>query len=100
MRGLGLHSAGTVVAVIYVVVIRHVADHGVIDISVVYVGHIHIGDRGVVMERAADPASAYEAVSEVAEAVVDASVESDVRTPVPGAPKVRSVTPAPVAGRP
>src|SRR5262249_36745974 len=75
----------------------------VVDYSLVV--NMHIGDvdvvhRAVVVERAAAPISANVADAKVAETVVHATVEADVRSPVSRVPKVEAFTPTPVAWRP
>jgi hypothetical protein len=59
-------------------------------------------DLGVVEEEAALPVASFETGAEVAEAVVDASVEADLGRPVAFVPDVglRVVVPGPVAGSP
>src|SRR5262249_6788033 len=62
--------------------------------------HVHVGDGGVVVERVASPVAADVTDAEVAEAVVDAAVETYVWAPVSGVPYVHAVRPSPVARRP
>ena len=84
-------------------VITH-AIHGVMidDGSVVHVdvGDGHVIDATVVVEPAITPVPALVAVTEVSEAVVDAAVKADVRTPITCMPNIQASIPAPVAGRP
>lgn len=52
-------------------------------IDVVNVDDIHVHDRAVVEEMIALPATSLKAVTEVAETVIDAAIESDMRAPIP-----------------
>ncbi len=61
---------------------------------------VHVHDRGVVVEVVALPVSASEAGADVAESVVYAAVESDIRSPVTSVPDEHAVVPAPVSGSP
>src|ERR1700691_5685283 len=54
---------------------------------------IHVHDRGVVVEVVALPVSALEAGADVAESVIDTTVESDIRSPVTRVPRERPVVP-------
>jgi len=68
----------------------HIVDYGL----VVHIGHvrdIYVVNRPVVIEVAAVPVSAIVAITGVAEAVVNTSVETDRRTPVTDMPKVESL---------
>jgi hypothetical protein len=76
-----------------------ICDHGLV-IDIRDVGDIHIGHRAVVEEPATAPFTALEAFAEVSEAVVDAAIESDVRAPIAGIPKVKPIVPSPVSGGP
>src|SRR5579863_1623665 len=70
---------------------------------VVHIGDLHIADigyRAVVAENSIVPASAFESGSGVAETVVDAAVEADLRSPVAFIPHESSAAPTPVAGGP
>src|ERR1700732_1287699 len=77
-----------------------VVDHGAVDVDVAHHGLVHVHDCGVVGKGAASPLAADEADAAVTEAVVNAAVESDVRTPVAGVPYVKAAAEAPVAGCP
>src|SRR5215468_3067558 len=68
--------------------------------DVVHDRHVHVGNSGVVEERAAPPVPTDKTDAEVAEPVVDAAVKAYVRTPVTGVPYVQAVRPAPVPRRP
>jgi hypothetical protein len=69
-------------------------------VDVVNVCDINIVHRPVVVEGSIIPIATLVAVSTVAEAVVDAAVETDLRPPVAIVEHVCAVVPAPVAGRP
>jgi hypothetical protein len=64
------------------------------------VGDIHVGYGAVVEEFATAPFTTLKAFAEVSEAVINAAVESDVRTPIARIPKVDAVVPAPVSRSP
>src|SRR6202035_5262039 len=76
-----------------------VVDHRAV-VHVGDVGRVDVGDRAVVVELVAAPAAALIALAAIAEAVVDAAVEADVRAPVAAAPHIDAALPAPVSGRP
>ncbi len=73
-------------------------DRLVIDVG--DVGDVYVGDGAVVEEVAFAPLATLEAVAAVAEAVVDAAVEADLRSPVAFVEGVDAVIPSPVAGSP
>src|SRR5579863_6210360 len=103
--GRGLFRRGrarpgtTISAVIADVVVRSVVDDGLV-IDVVNVGDIHIIHRAVVIEASVSPISALIADATVTKAVVNATVEADVRTPVAIVPGISIVAPAPISGSP
>ncbi len=70
-------TIATVVADVALVVVCHV---GVVNI--VNVGNIYIADGAVVEKMSVIPTPTFEARTEVAEAVIDAAVETYVWTPV------------------
>src|SRR6202795_1967961 len=76
-----------------------VVHHGLV-VRVVNDGGVHIVDRGVVVIPVAVPTAADVTHADVAETVIDAAVESDVRTPVTGVPTVPSADEPPIAGSP
>lgn len=85
-------EAGAVVVVHY---------SGVVDVGVVNDCPVYIHHSGVVGEGAATPFTAIEAGSTIPEAIVDAAVETDMRSPVPGVPSVdTSNAPTPISRRP
>ena len=59
-----------------------------------------IVDRAIVGEHAIVPMTALVAQAGIAEAVIDAAVEADMRSPITGGPHVDAVAPAPIARRP
>src|SRR5438270_1251660 len=76
-----------------------VDDHGLV-IDVRDVGDIHVGHRAIVKKFAAAPFAAFEAFAEVSEAVINAAIESDMRAPIAGIPKICAVVPTPVSRSP
>src|SRR5271156_6811245 len=62
-------------------------DRPVVDVGHV---HVHVHHRAVIEEGAASPLAAAEAYAAVAEAVVNAAVEADVRSPVASVPAVEA----------
>src|SRR5208283_4817052 len=72
-------------------------------VALVHVPHIDdidIHDGAVIEEAAATPLAAPEADAAVSEAVVNAAIEADVRSPVAGVPRIKAAAPSPVAGGP
>jgi len=81
---------------------RHVVDV-VDDGPVIHVGDVdtaHVHGRAVVEKGTTAPVTALESNTAIAEAVVHAAVEADMRTPVAPVPGVDATTPTPVARRP
>src|SRR5580700_962739 len=76
-----------------------IVDHCAV-IYVVHVGDVHVVHAAVVEEMAAVPVAAFVAEAAVAETVVNAAVEADVRAPISGVPEISAATPTPVARRP
>src|SRR5215472_7436925 len=89
---------------------RMVVDHGSVvvdDRGVVVgivddggIGRIHIGDGAVVVIDSAAPLSAHETNSGIATAVIDSTIEPNMRTPVAGTPHIETLAPTPVARSP
>src|SRR5579863_8136629 len=77
-----------------------VHDDFAVHVDVPDLSGVHIHDGCVVEESPAAPFAAIKAFTAIAEAVVNATVESDFRAPVAGIPDVNTVSPAPVAGSP
>src|SRR5208282_316549 len=103
--GRGLFCSGraggcsTGSAVIANVVSRSSVDY-VSFVRVVNVGDVDVVDRGVVVEGSVIPISALIADTTIAEAIVDAAVETDCGTPVAVVPGKGIATPAPIPGSP
>ena len=77
----------------------HVIDDHRAAVNVVE-AHAHIEHGAIVEERPASPLAAFEAYATVSEAVIDAAVKADVRSPVATVPAVAAMLKAPVARRP
>jgi len=77
-----------------------VIDDRPIHVRIVDDGSIHVHDRGVIGKIAAMPLSAHEANAHVAESIVHATVEANVRSPVSGMEDVQATGPAPVRWSP
>ena len=91
-------SAGA--AVVTHAIDGHVVDHRLV-VRVVYHRHIgNVGHRTVIGERVADPASTGESHADVTEAVVDSTIEADVRAPVAGMKGIDTADKAPIAWGP
>ena len=75
-------------------------DHSAIDERVVNDRGVYVDDRGVVGETPAAPFTAHETHAAIAESVIHAAVETDVRAPVAGMPAVNAAGEAPVTGSP
>ena len=69
-------------------------------VDVMNVGDVHVVHGSVVVELPSPPIAAVVSVSGVAEAVIDAAIESDLWAPVAGVPHIGAVIPAPVARGP
>src|SRR5580658_433309 len=94
-RPCGESSAAAVVA--------HVAHASIDDrlgVNVVDDRAVYVHDGGVIEKVSALPVASGEADANVAEAVVNASVKTDVRSPVTGIPGVDAISPTPVTGSP
>ncbi len=97
LRGLRTDSDAAVASVIGDAGAVVDDDGAVIDVSDV---DVHAIDRAVVVEVVSVPVAAVIAVAGVSEAVVDASVEADVKTPVAVVEAPAAVIPTPVTGGP
>src|SRR5258707_12429058 len=71
-----------------------------IDIGVTNDRPINISNRSVIVEGPAFPAATIVSDTPVAEAVVHAAIESDVRSPITGMPEVKPSGVTPIARRP
>ena len=69
-------------------------------VDVRHVCDIHVHDGTVVEEGSASPFAATKAYAAIAEAVVDAAVETNVRSPVTAMPAIEAAFKSPVAGSP
>jgi hypothetical protein len=79
--------------------IAGVHDHGTV-VDVGDAGNVNPVDGAVVIEVVAVPVTAVIAVAGVAETIVNAAIETNMKTPVPAVEAVAVVVEAPVAGRP
>ena len=95
----GARASSTISAVIAHVVVRSVVDDGLV-VDIVNVRDVHVIHRTVVIEGSVSPISALIAGPTVTEAVVNASVEANVRTPIAAIPRVGVVALTPIARRP
>ena len=77
-----------------------IVDHGPIRVHVMDDGPIHVRDGRIVIERPASPKAAHEADTEIAETIIDSTVETDARAPVTLVPCIARVCVAPIAWRP
>jgi hypothetical protein len=76
----------------------HVIDDGlVVDVNV---GNRHIVNRAVVIEVGTLPISSYIAGSKVAIPVVQPTIETDMRPPIPRMPLIHTFPPTPISGCP
>src|ERR1700689_821751 len=98
-RGGRARGNSTISAVIADVVVRGVVDHGFV-VDIVKIRAANVIHRAVVVEASVIPISALITETAVAEAVVDASVKADIRTPVAFIPGECVAAPTPVTGRP
>src|ERR1035441_10196610 len=93
----GANSTGA--AVIADMVHGGVIDHGLV-VNIVNVRGVHVIHRAVVAEGSVIPISAFIADTTIAEAVVDAAVEADMRAPIAFIPGVGVAAPTPIPGGP
>ena len=93
----GGNSTGA--AVIADIVHPSVVDYGPV-VNVVNAGDIHVVHRTVVVKLSVLPTSALIAGTTIAKAVVDPTVEADLRTPVAVIPAIGVAAPAPITGSP
>src|SRR5208283_4825123 len=84
----------TLAAVVTDMVHCGVVDYGLV-VNIVNVRDVHVVHRAVVVEGPVIPISAFIADTTIAEAVVDATVEADMRTPVAFIPREGTPAPAP-----
>ena len=69
-------------------------------VNVMHHGNVHIVNGAVVIEVPAAPVAALVADADIAEAVIHAAIEADMRTPVATVKAITVIVVAPVAGRP
>ena len=93
----GRYSTGA--AVIADTIHRGVVNYGPV-VNIVNVVNVHVVHRAVIVEGPVIPISAAIADTTIAEAIVDATVEADVRTPVATIPGVGVGSPAPITRGP
>ena len=74
---------------------RVVDDRCTVDIGVMDDRCVHVGDGSVVSENATTPRAAHKSYAAVSEAVVNPSIKSYVRTPIPCVPDVYAPPPHP-----
>jgi hypothetical protein len=79
--------------------IAGVHDHGTV-VDVGNAGDVNPVDGAVVIEVVAVPITAVIAVAGIAETIVNAAIETNMKTPVPAVEAVAVVVEAPIAGRP
>jgi hypothetical protein len=77
-----------------------VHDHGAVHVDVGDVHRVHVHDGSVIEEASATPLAPVKPVAAVAVAVVDAAVESNLRSPITAVPGIDAIIPAPISGRP
>jgi len=77
-----------------------VIDHGTVDIDIAHHAGVYVHNRGVIAKRSAGPITASETNTTVAESVVDAAVETDVRAPIAGVPSINAAAKTPVSRSP
>jgi hypothetical protein len=75
-------------------------DHRPVHVNISDMHGIHMHHRGVIEKSAMAPFSTDKAHASISEAVVNAAVKSDMRSPIATVPRVEAVVPAPVAGSP
>ena len=97
LRGLCLDSAFAVERVIRTL---DNPDHRGVLVCIVDLVAVHVRDDRVMPEHSPFPTSAAEARAEVAVAVIDATVEADLRAPISFVPGVLAADEAPITGRP
>ena len=90
--------ASVVVSAIGSVVVSAIA--GVVVVCVVDRAHVDVVVHAVIEEVAAVPVAAFVAEADVAEAVIDAAVETDVQAPMSGIKEIAAAVEPPIARRP
>ncbi len=99
-----LSGSGTRIDSTPAAVIAHAIDLAIVDhrfvVHVMNVGDVYMIHFAVVKEMISVPVPAFVAEAAVPEAVVNAAVEADMRSPVTGVPEIACVAPAPIARGP
>jgi hypothetical protein len=97
--GRPLVSGGTRGKTAGAAVITYSASYSTIDdccvVHIVDLGHIYIHDGTIVEELVPLPSAPFEAFSVVAESIVDATIETDLSTPIALMEDVRTFVPTP-----
>jgi hypothetical protein len=83
-----------------VIIDRFVVDHRTVNVGVVDDRRIHVPHRCVIPKDVAVPSAAVETGAIIAVAIVNASVISDVRTPITAVPKIVAIRKSPVTRSP
>ena len=83
-----------------VIIDRFVVDHCAVNVGVVDDRRIHVPHRCVIPKDVGVPSAAVETGSIIAVAIVNTSVEPDVRTPVTAVPKIGTIRKSPVTRGP
>jgi hypothetical protein len=99
-RGSGAHLQSALSAVeAHTDAAAAIISHGTV-VNVMHNRSIHIVVGAVVVEMPTAPVAALVADADIAEAVIDAAIEADMRTPVATVKPIAVIVVAPVAGRP
>lgn len=99
--GLVAYAAGTAgIRDAAIINNRRVMHDGFVHIGVANDGVVHPNDSRVIGELAPTPLAAHKTHSHVTEAIVDAAVISNVRSPVSGVQDVEAAFPAPIGRSP
>jgi hypothetical protein len=82
------------------VIDRRMVNHRAVFVNIVDHGSIYVNDCGVIRKVPALPASAAKANAAVAEPVVHAAIETNVRPPISRVEDISATTPSPITRRP
>lgn len=96
--GQGASRHSTRAAVIANLVYRHVVDDRFV--VHVHVRDVHVRYAAVIAKVSVVPTTAFVAMADISEPVVDPSIEADVRAPVARVPGVEAAAPSPIARGP
>jgi hypothetical protein len=97
-RGAGLDANSSRASVVTDPVYGDVGDGVVVD--VMHHGGVHVVDGAVVVEMAVIPIAAAITLAGVSEAIINATVKADVRTPIAVVERVAALVESPIAGSP